>query len=75
MGSFLVIGARGEYEYDRASVSVTSDTVLVDADGAEASFADLAQGSEVEVWFAGPVAESYPVQATASHVRILESGG
>ena len=69
-GSFLVIGVRGEYTYDRARVSVTSDTVFV-ADGADASFSDLTEGADVEAWFTGPVAESYPVQATASHVRIL----
>jgi hypothetical protein len=36
-----------------------------------ASFADLAEGKTVQVWFEGPVAESYPVQALAKRVIIL----
>ncbi len=31
------------------------------------------QGRGVDVWFSGPVAESYPVQATAGVVQILSS--
>jgi hypothetical protein len=33
--------------------------------------ADLGPGQMVSVWFDGPVEESYPVQATATDVRIL----
>jgi hypothetical protein len=32
---------------------------------------DLAEGQEVEAWFVGPVAESYPVQARAGKVVIV----
>lgn len=33
-------------------------------------FSDLANGQQVKVWFEGPVAESYPVQARARLVFI-----
>ena len=34
------------------------------------SAADLTVGTQVQVWFTGPVAESWPVQATAGTVLI-----
>ncbi len=38
----------------------------------EADLQSLSAGQRVRVWFTGPVAESYPVQATADVVLILE---
>lgn len=71
-GSILVEGAlEDDTSYDRASVGITSSTRVFADDGTRAQAGDIAVGSRVEVWFTGPVAESYPVQATASDVRIL----
>jgi hypothetical protein len=56
---------------DRASVRVTKDTVVWTAQGTRGDAADLAKGQKVGIWFSGPVAESYPVQATAGVVMIL----
>lgn len=60
--------------FDRAMVSLTAET-LVWAPAGEGrrtlSIADLAAGQRVAVRFVGPVAESYPVQATAGDVEIL----
>jgi hypothetical protein len=57
-----------------ASVTVPDDIAILREDGAGgyalASFDDLAEGTSVQVWFDGPVAESYPVHATASSVVI-----
>ena len=39
----------------------------------EASFADLEVGQTVSAWVSGPVAESFPVQATADAVVIKDS--
>jgi hypothetical protein len=36
-----------------------------------ATIAELLEGKTVDVWFDGPVAESYPVQALAKRVIIL----
>lgn len=70
-GSFLVEGEiEPDTQYDRASVSVTGATRWYGADGRPAESGVLAIGSHVEVWFEGPVAESYPVQATAGAVKI-----
>lgn len=56
----------------RASVRLTSKTLLVRPDGQRMSFREFATGQTVEAWFEGPVAESDPVQATAKAVRLVK---
>jgi len=56
---------------DRAQVTVTPDTVVWMLKGGRGADADLGAGQMVSVWFDGPVAESYPVQAKAGVIRIL----
>lgn len=60
--------------HPKAYVRVTSRTRMLARTGggspARASVADLAQGARVQVWFTGPVAESYPVQAVAGTVLV-----
>ena len=77
-GSLFVVGLQGGAgSYDRASVAVTADTAWRLADG-RASRPPLDRelvGRRVAVTFTGPVAESYPVQATAGLVRLLEPLG
>jgi ABC-type glycerol-3-phosphate transport system substrate-binding protein len=56
-----------------AWITLTGRTrVLARADGqtTTASAGELAVGTRVQVWFTGPVAESFPVQATAGTVLI-----
>lgn len=54
---------------DKAMVSVAEDTPVVSA-GEAVPLSELKQGASVKVWFDGPVAESYPVQGTASFVEV-----
>lgn len=54
----------------KATVRVDSDTPIRNRDGSPAAISDLAVGEVVAVWFTGPVAESYPVQARAGGVEI-----
>jgi len=74
-GFFLVEGQIEEdTEYDRAAVTVTAETRIFTEESGErreATFDDLHVGQRVEVTFTGPVAESYPVQATAGRILIL----
>lgn len=37
-----------------------------------ASLAEITEGTRAEVWFDGPIRESYPAQATASRILILD---
>jgi hypothetical protein len=57
-----------------ARVTVTASIAILAEDGAGgwslASFDDLVEGARVQVWFDGPVAESYPVQARAGSIVI-----
>ena len=59
---------------DRAWVRIASTTTVwapAGEDRTELTVDDLAEGQRVAVRFVGPVAESYPVQATAGEVEIL----
>ncbi len=56
---------------NKASLRVTNETVLrFRASGQPASFADLRVGRRAQAWTTGPIAESYPVQATAARIEI-----
>ncbi len=71
LGSMLVEDPNGT---DKAQVTVTAKTTvfvkMTDKTGA-ATFADLMTGDRVQVWFTGPVAESYPVQGTAEAIVVV----
>lgn len=72
LGSMLVEGEVADgTSFDKASVNVTKKTEVLyeGADGwSRYSFGELAVGDTVAVWFTGPVAESYPVQATGGTI-------
>ncbi len=72
LGSMLVEGAVADgTSVDKASVNVTKKTEVLyeGADGwSRYTFAELGVGDTVAVWFTGPVAESYPVQATGGTI-------
>lgn len=76
LGSVLVEGTTGSTSaYDKASVNITASTTLLrkTAEGYEGlTYSDLKVGMVVDVWFTGPVAESYPVQATADALVVVE---
>lgn len=55
---------------DKAVVTLTRATRILHRDGRSADGSDLGVGREVSVWFAGPVRESYPVQADAGTMVI-----
>jgi hypothetical protein len=75
--TLLIEGAPGQSAIDRASVVVTAATRIVDARSGDRRVVMLdavTVGQQVEARFAGPVAESYPVQAVAGEVVILSDG-
>jgi len=56
------------------SITVLPDAAVLGGSGetvVRASADELVVGARVRVWFTGPVAESFPVQATAGTVLIL----
>jgi hypothetical protein len=76
LGSVLVEGTEGSTSvYDKASVNITASTTLLRKTGDSyegVAYSDLKVGMVVDVWFTGPVAESYPVQATADALVVVE---
>ena len=56
----------------KARVRLTGATNLIRANGQRLGFTEFKVGQRLEAWFEGPVAESYPVQATAKAVRVIE---
>lgn len=61
----------------KAAVRLTSATTVWKVSGGSqhaATRADLREGLRVSVWFDGPVLTSYPVQAGAKAILILEAG-
>lgn len=75
LATILVEGrVEPDTQYDKAAVAVTRSTRIRRADGASVPVDALGAGMQVEVWFTGPVAESYPVQATADTIVVLAGG-
>ena len=76
LGTILIEGEiEADTSYDKASVRIDEDTriyELLDGEPVSASFDEIRVGFTVEAWFEGPVAESYPVQAYARQVLILD---
>lgn len=62
-------------QVDKAYVTVTAETEFFIRRGGgrkPTEFAALKVGQRVEARFTGPVRESYPVQATAAEITIME---
>ena len=76
IGTLLVEGSKeGKAEFDRASVKVKGITRIFKKHGNKlrfATFEDLMIGQWVEVRFTGPVLQSYPVQAVAEEIVIIQ---
>ncbi len=74
-GSIYVEAPKGaKFAYDKAMIRVNDKTKIQRMNGKlveDAKFAEIKNGVKVSVWFTGPVAESYPVQATAGRIIIF----
>lgn len=57
----------------KADIRLTVTTKVFRLDGSVTDATEFRTGQKVKVWFNGPVAESYPVQANAG-VIVIESG-
>lgn len=55
---------------DKASVRVLPETLVFTPGGSQGDLELIEPGVGIRVWFEGPVAESYPVQGTASAVQV-----
>lgn len=75
-GAILVVWSEDlgvdKMEYDAASIRLAEDGIVLEQDR-ELALTALEKGDLVSAWFVGPVAESYPVQAGASHIVVTGS--
>ena len=75
LGTMLMEGTKAkDTDYDKAFVKITKATKIFIMSGKElkpAKFEDLKGGLKMEIQFVGPVAESFPVQATAGKIVIF----
>ena len=78
LGWVLIEGEREkDTQFDKADVAITEKTRILERSGGvltESTFGSLREGLSVEATFTGPVAESYPVQATAEEI-VWEKAG
>lgn len=74
VSSILVKGQlQSDTQVDYASISIDKNTKITRSGSAEkVKSQELKKDMTVEVVFDGPVAESYPVQARAKSIKILE---
>ena len=72
----MFIMVEGEVEsdtfYDKASIRINKDTVIVKAPDEKISPEELKEGMMVEAVFQGAVAESYPVQGQARAIKVVK---
>lgn len=71
----LLVEAPGDKTSDKYVVAVRSDTLIfeqVEEDYRQLPFDTLRAGHKVQLWFTGPVRESYPAQATARQVVVID---
>ncbi|HEY93705.1 MAG TPA: DUF3221 domain-containing protein [Dehalococcoidia bacterium] len=60
---------------DKFVVTVTDQTVItnqIDGEKLKAQFDSFITGQKVEIWFSGPVMESYPARVSAEKIVIIE---
>lgn len=75
LGTILVEGTDTIRSSDKYVVSITDETLILRQDGDiidRITFAELEGGHAVQVWFSGPVRESYPAQVDAAQVMTVE---
>lgn len=68
LGSVLLEERPGVQEGDKISLRVDGDTIVlrrVDGEFDSISFDNISEGDTAQAWVFGPVAESYPMQASA----------
>ena len=71
----ILVDSPGNQTSDKYVISVMTETSIqwrVGQTLESASFGDLHAGQEIKVWLSGPVRESYPAQADAKKIVLVE---
>ena len=71
----ISVESHAEKIVTKYTITITDETLIFRQDGdnlRNANFAALETRQWVQIWFSGPVMESWPMQATAKQVVIIE---
>ena len=68
-GRYLVESPAGSPGVGKCVVRISPETELINADGTAIDL-PVSVGSDVSVWFTGPIMKSYPAQATAARLVV-----
>lgn len=71
----ILVDSPGDKTADKYVVAVTEETLILRQEGEsqrQVSFEALEAGQQVQLWFTGPVMESYPAQARARQIVITD---
>ena len=74
VGTILVVGEDVIQSSDKYIVTIMKETLILEQDSKytnQISFIGLEPGQNVQIWFSGPVRESYPAQVDAAQVMIV----
>jgi hypothetical protein len=73
----ILVESQADTTVDKYIVTIKEDTRVFESQGEShrlTTFAGVTLGDQVQLWFTGPILESFPAQATARQVVIVESG-
>jgi spore germination protein GerM len=68
----LLLTGCNEKEGVNNDESGTDETHIIGEGGKDITVDDLKEGFKVDVWYTGPIMESYPAQATASKIKVIK---
>ena len=71
----ILVESQAEKLVDKYMVTIKDETLIFKQEGEERSqvtFEALETKQQVQIWFSGPIMESFPMQGTAQQVVIIE---
>ncbi len=71
----VLVESHADKLVDKYMVTIKDETLIYEQDGDElrqAAFETLETDQQVQIWFSGPIMESFPMQGTAQQVVITE---
>ena len=71
----ILVEAPADNFIDKYMVTIKDETLIFEQDGEElrqVTFEALETTQQVQIWFSGPIMESFPMQGTAQQVVIIK---
>ena len=71
----ILVESQVEKVIDRYRITIKDETLIFEQDGEnrrQVAFKALETKQQVQIWFSGPIMESFPMQGTAQQVVIIK---